>query len=245
MYEDNELLDGFRSSFKYCDHPDSDGFTFSIKVSGASGGNCWGDYATPFRTDREERIDDIKDEILSGVRDYFDRLGITVSGDILNEKAYSLAQNLVDSSYDSHNDYEYYGNYTDYEKYFVSIAEVLDFAENTISSEEKEKILSIAKQAQKEVLEVKDKENKYNYLKETEKKINNFKNSSSQEEKQLISQLKRAKKDVEIITKKLANLEKTQSKDLQNLEKTKKELTEFLGSDYISSKEKVKKKNGY
>lgn len=42
MYEDNELLDGFRSSFKYCDHPDPMDL-LSISVSGASGGNCWGD----------------------------------------------------------------------------------------------------------------------------------------------------------------------------------------------------------
>lgn len=65
------------------------------------------------------------------------------------------------------------------------------------------------------------------------------------EEKKLKSQLERAKKDVESITKKLANLDKTQSKNLELLEKTRKELIEFLGADYIKTQTTHKKKHGH
>lgn len=245
QYNEDELLDSFRSSFKYCDHSDSNGFTFSVKVSGAEGGNCWGDYATQFRTSRDDIIEEMQSEISYRVKEYLDNLNVTLPSEILNEKSYSLAGELVDSSYDSTSESEYYGNYRDYDKYFVSINEILNFLDDSITKEDKEKILSLAKIAQDEVVLENTKENSYNYLKETEKKINNFEVSSSQEEKQLKSQLERLKKDVESITKKLSNLEKSQSKDLQNLEKTKKELIEFLGIDYINSKEKSKKKNGY
>lgn len=244
-YKDDELLQSLKEKFRYCDYSESNGFTFSVEVSGASGGNCWGDYATPFRNSNDEIVSEMKDEIISGVKDFLSLLNIEISEDVLQEKSYSLAENLVDSSYDSTSYSEYYGNYSESNKYFVSLNEVLEFIEDKLSSEDKNKILAIAQEAQDEVVLEKTKENKFNYLQEIEKKITNFKTDSYSEEKKLKSQLERAKKEVEIITKKLANLEKTQAKNLENLEKTKKDLIGFLGEDYIQSKKTTKKKYGY
>lgn len=243
-YEREDVLTELIDKFRYCDYSDSNGFTFSIQSRGASGGNCWGNDATPFRKSSSELVDDMQDDIQSGVQSFLDIFNITIEEDVLRSKAYSLAEQLVDSYYDTDYQSEYYGNYTEYNKYFVSITEILDFIEDIISPNEKEDILDVAGEAQDIVVAEKIKESKYNYLQEVNKKITNFEKDSSNEQKHLKNQLERAKKEVESLTSKLDNLEKTQLKTLDNLEKTRKELTDFLGKDYLASKN-VKKKHGY
>lgn len=49
------------------------------------------------------------------------------------------------------------------------------------------------------------------------------------------------KKDVETITKKISKFRENSIQRFTKFRKTKKDLTEFLGSDYINLKEKVKK----
>ena len=243
-YEREDLLADLITKFRNCDYSESNGFTFSIESKGASGGNCWGSEATPFRKNSSTMVDDMQDDIQSGVESFLSLLNITLDEDILRGKSYSLAEQIVDSYYDTDSHNEYYGNYSEYNKYFVSITEVLDFIEDTISPKEKEDILDIASEAQDIVVLEKIKESKFNYLQDVNNKITDFEKNSSNEQKHLKNQLERAKKEFENISSKLENLEKTQSKNLVNLKKTKKELTDFLGQDYIDSKI-VKKKHGY
>lgn len=244
-YDDNELLEFLKNNFKSCDHSDANGFTFSIETSGSSGGNCWDGKSTYFRVDNDEIIASIQEEIVSGVSSYFQILNTNLSFSQLQIKSYSLAEQIVDSPYDTSYHNEYYGNYSEYNKYFVSITEILDFLEDSITQEEKEKIIAISQEAQKDILSENMKEQRYSLLKETEKNIANFQHKASNEEKKLNMDLARAKKDVERITHKLSTLENTQSKDLIILEKTKNELVFFLGEDYIKSKETVKRKYGH
>lgn len=246
-YDDKELLESLKNNFKNCDHSEANGFTFSVEASGSSGGNCWGGKSTHFRHENSDMIDSIQEEIVSRVTNYFQLLNIDLSFEQLQSKSYYLAEQIVDSPYDTSYNNEYYGNYNEYNKYFVSITDMLNFLEDSISQDEKEKIIIISEEATKDILSYNMKENKYSFLKETEKNITNFQHTSSNEEKKLKLDLERAKKDVEKISKKLLNLEHTQSKDLAILEKTKKEIILFLGEEYINrrSKETIKKKYGH
>jgi hypothetical protein len=54
--------------------------------------------------------------------------------------------------------------------------------------------------------------------------------------------LKRALAEVESIKNKIANIEKTQSKKLKSLKDQEKSLTDFLGENYINSKNTKKRK---
>lgn len=243
-YVKEELLGQFIDKFRYCDYSDSNGFTFSVQSRGASGGNCWGSDATPFRKSSSELVDDMQDEIQSNVESFLNLLDLTIEEDVLRSRAYSLAENIVDSYYDTDYHSEYYGNYSEYNKYFVSITDILEFVDDKLSPKEKEAIIEIATEAQEVVVLEKIKQNKFTYLQEINTKITNFEKDSSSEQNNLKNQLERAKKEVENITFKLENLEKTQAKTLSNLQKTKNELTEFLGTEYIASKN-LKKKHGY
>ena len=62
------------------------------------------------------------------------------------------------------------------------------------------------------------------------------------EKKQLENNLKRALAEVESIKNKIANIEKTQSKKLKSLKDQEKSLTDFLGENYINSKNTKKRK---
>lgn len=118
-YEKEELLQTLKEKFNYCDYSESNGFTFSVEVSGAKGGNCWGDYATSFRNSSDEIVSEMQNEITYGVKDFLNLLNINIQDDVLNNKAYTLAENLVDSPYDTSSQNEYYGNYSEYNKYFI------------------------------------------------------------------------------------------------------------------------------
>lgn len=243
-YVKEDLLEQLVDKFKDCDYSDSNGFTFSVEARGARGGSCWGSEATPFRKSTSELVDDMQEYIPSNVESFLHLFGLTIEDDVLRSKSYSLAENIVDSYYDTTDNREYYGNYSEYNKYFVSINDILEMVEDNISPKEKEDILEVASVAQDIVDSERMKENKYKYLQEVTNKISTFEKDSANEQSQLKKQLERAQKEVETIQSKLTNLEKTQSKNLTSLEKQKKELTDFLGQDYIASKSK-KKKHGY
>lgn len=148
-YNKEELFSFLTSQYTYCNHQDSNGFTFSVSVSGARGGNCWGDYAQGFRKDSDEIIDDIKSESFYKIKEYLDFMGIDYSDDDLSRKVFELAHEIKDSEYDTDSDSEYYGNYTNYNKYFISIDDILNLVD--ITEEKKQEILSISKEAQDNV----------------------------------------------------------------------------------------------
>jgi len=240
FYNKEDLSSFLYSQYQYCDHSDSNGFTFSVSVSGASGGNCWGDYAQNFRKDSDEIVDDIKSESLYKIKDYLDFLNIEYSQSDLERKLYDFAQEIKDSEYDTSSESEYYGNYTNYNKYFISIHDILNLVE--VPDSQKEEILSVSEEVQSKILINRDKENKYNQLVNVKKAIDGFDVSSSNEKKQLENNLKRALAEVESIKNKIANIEKTQSKKLKSLKDQEKSLTDFLGENYINSKNTKKRK---
>lgn len=240
FYNKEDLSSFLYSQYQYCNHSDSNGFTVSVSVSGASGGNCWGDYAQNFRKDSDEIVDDIKSESLYKIKDYLDFLNIEYSQSDLERKLYDFAQEIKDSEYDTSSESEYYGNYTNYNKYFISIHDILNLVE--VPDSQKEEILSVSEEVQSKILINRDKENKYNQLVNVKKEIDGFDVSSSNEKKQLENNLKRALAEVESIKNKIANIEKTQSKKLKSLKDQEKSLTDFLGENYINSKNTKKRK---
>lgn len=242
-YDENELLEGLKNTFKHCDHQNSDGFTFSVEASGARGGNCWGDHPNNFRISSSEMTDSIQEEIISETKNFLNMLGVELTEEKLYGKSYSLAEEIVDTPYDSRHDSEYYGNYIEYNKYYVSISEILNFLD--ITDEEKEKVLLISNVAKEDVLAEIFKENNYNYLNEIENKIINFEKTCSQEEKKLKDKLERTKKDIENITKNLTTFQNNKLKNLENLKKTKNDLTLLLGEEYINNQKSKKRKYGY
>lgn len=244
-YNDTELFNDLKNNFEACEHSDVNGISFTVEAGGSKGGNCYGDSSTEFHITATEMIDSIQEQIISASENYFYMLQVNLPEDSLRQQSYNLAETIVDTPYNTIYDSDCYGNHSEYNKYFVSIVDILNFLDGTILEQDKEKILSIVQEAQNEVFSENMKKSQYSLLKETEKNIDNFKRNSDNEEKQLQSSLERAKKEVVNISKKLDNLEKQQLDNLKQLEKTKKDIITFLGEDYIQSKEVKVKKYGY
>ena len=241
MNFDDDLYNFLYEEYKYNSN-EVNGFSLSVDTGGASGGNCWGDRARPYDKSDSDIIDDINNYIIEKTKSYFNILNIEIEDSVFYRKTYDLAENLKNNYYDSdcHNDY--YGNYTNYNKYFVTIHDILNIASDELSDSYKEKILEISDKVEHVILNENDKENKFKTLQHLIKQVNDFNGTTKIEEDNLKKKIERTKKEIVSLNKQLENFQKKKENELKSINKKVSELTNELGNDYINSKNTVKRR---
>lgn len=189
-----------------------------VRTGGASGGNCWNDDpAAAYREDREEIIDDINSSLLSAVKSILDELGV-------DKKQYefvvsNLAYNQMDAEVTDRTEYEYYGNYTEYKLYAVTVSEIFeplltedqkaifnmvleDFSNTSNKVFQNEKLSESVTQLEAKIktfdaIKANEKKRMLDQMKVLEKSLENFDARTYKEKKSLKTQLESAQNELE------------------------------------------------
>lgn len=203
------------------------GLHISVKVRGASGGNCWGDYAQNYSVDDNE----IKEDFLNHLKYNFDCLEQNELSILMGkfESSFDVYSNV--NQYSDHSDY--YGNYSDYNVYAVSnekIFEVLKEMEIINDNDEK----NIKELIENNVTEYREKikfENNAKRLIQINNQIKNFDTNKKNEKNSLERRIKSTKVELENLEKKLKKYELDKENELKEfkkeLVKIEKEQEEF------------------